>query len=101
GSVTVKSVQGSLSILDQDRAVLAALSSKESVTIPSITAKRSPKVMVAQAGETGTGNDREEFLGLSPWTWAGIGLATVAVGVVVLLAVSKDEDHDRIPICPP
>ena len=46
GSVTVKSFGGSLSVLGQDRAVLASLSSKESVTIPAVTASGT---MVAQA----------------------------------------------------
>lgn len=49
GSVTVKSVQGRISILNQDHVVLAALSSKDSVTIPSITVGGPSKVMVAQA----------------------------------------------------
>jgi hypothetical protein len=38
GSVTIKNLQGSLSILDQDHVVVAALSSKESITIPATMA---------------------------------------------------------------
>jgi hypothetical protein len=84
GAITVKSLQGSLSILNQDRVVLAALSSKETVTVPSVTVKGPPKVMVAQAGEK-TGDQESEswkFLGLGTWWWVGI-----ATGVVVVIAV--------------
>jgi len=51
GSATVKSIQGQFIILDQDRVVLASLSSQESVTIPSKIVKGAPKTMVAQAGD--------------------------------------------------
>src|SRR4030042_6010588 len=51
GSATVRSVQGQFIILDQDRVVLASLSSQESVTIPSKIVKGAPKTMVAQAGD--------------------------------------------------
>ena len=48
GSVTLKSFQGSFSVLGKDRAFLAALSSQETVTIPSVTASGDGKWMVAQ-----------------------------------------------------
>lgn len=51
GSATVKSIRGQLSIIDQDRAVLASLSSKDSVIIPSTTVKGKSKTMLAQVGE--------------------------------------------------
>jgi hypothetical protein len=50
GAVTVRSIQGSFSILGQDRTVLATLSSKDMVTIPSATSSGTLKV--AQAGDT-------------------------------------------------
>ena len=73
-SVTVKTIQGKLSVLDQDRIVLAALSSKDSVTILSITIGGKPRVMVAQAGEKAPTEGAEEFLGLSTWTMGRWGL---------------------------
>ena len=51
GAATLKSIQGQFIILDQDRVVLASLSSQESVTIPSKIVKGAPKTMVAQAGD--------------------------------------------------
>ena len=51
GAATVKSIRGQLFILDQDRAVLASLSSQDSVTIPSTIVKGKPKSMVAQVGD--------------------------------------------------
>jgi hypothetical protein len=105
GSISVESIQGSLSVISQDQVVLAALSSRESVTIPPTTGLTAPKVMVAQVGETGKvgGDPSAEFLGLSTWEWVGIGAGTVAIGAGVGFTVShnKDEDHDRIPLCLP
>ncbi len=51
GSATVKSIRGQLSIIDQNRAVLASISSKDTVIIPSTTVKGKPKTMVAQVGD--------------------------------------------------
>jgi hypothetical protein len=85
GAVTVKSLQGSLSIVNQERVVLAALSSKDTVTIPSAAVKGPSKVMVAQAGETaapGAEAEQWEFLGLTTWWWVAI------IGVVVVAAIT-------------
>jgi len=49
GAVTVKSHQGSVSVIGQDRTVLATLSSKDMVTIPSAVSSGSQKM--AQAGD--------------------------------------------------
>jgi len=51
GAATVKSIRGDLSIIDQDRVVLASISTKDTVIIPSTTVKGKPKTMVAQVGE--------------------------------------------------
>ncbi len=51
GAATVKSLRGHLSVIDQNRAVLASISSKDTVIIPSSTVKGKPKTMVAQAGD--------------------------------------------------
>jgi hypothetical protein len=115
GAVTVKSIRGPVSIQNQDRVVLAALSPKESVTIPFVTASGEQRQMVAQVGEYPTGEAlteeflglsntalTEEFLGLSNTAWMIIGLAAVvAAGVGITLAVSGDDDHDfLVPTSP-
>jgi len=79
GSVTVKSVQGNLSILNRDHVVLAALTSKDSVTIPSITVGGPSKVMVAQAFPKGTGGGFGGAGGLSLGHLAAIGGSMIAV----------------------
>jgi hypothetical protein len=82
---------------------LAALSPKESVTIPFVTASGEQRQMVAQVGEYPTGEAlTEEFLGLSNTTWMIIGLAAVvAAGVGITLAVVDDDDHDfLVPTSP-
>jgi hypothetical protein len=103
GAVTVKSIRGALSITDQEHVVLASLSSKDTVTIPSIAARSPSKVMVAQAGETGAGSESEksEFLGLSTWWWIGIGGAA-AVGIIVGATAGHHGGggHGFVPICP-
>jgi hypothetical protein len=91
GAVTVKSLRGSLSVLNQERVVLASLSSKDTVTLPSVTVKGPPKVMVAQAGETtapvpGAEAEPWEFLGLTTWWWVAIGAVVVIVAVVAVAA---------------
>jgi hypothetical protein len=109
GSVTVKSIRGPLSIQNQDRVVLATISSKESVTLPSITASGKQTVMVAQVREYGeypTGKAlTEELLGLSKTTWMLLALGGVAAaGGVIVLGVTGDEGDEFIlpfvPVCP-
>jgi hypothetical protein len=112
GAVTVKSLQGSLSILGQERVVLASLSSKDAVTLPSAATQGPPKVMVAQAGDkvaAGAEAERWEFLGLTTWWWVAIATVVVVTAVVVPIVIvnSDDDDHDRVapppkpaPSCP-
>jgi hypothetical protein len=96
GALTLTSIRGSLSIQNQDRGVVAALSSRESMTIPSATVSGEQGVMVAQVGDYPTGEAiTEEFLGLSKTTWLLIGLGTVAVagGAIAIAAGGGDGDH--------
>jgi hypothetical protein len=108
GAVTVKSIQGPLSVQNQESVVLAALSSNESVTIPSATAFEGEGEMVAQVydvvsemyptGKAAT----DELLGLSNTTWMFIALGAVAAaGAGIYLGVTKDDDDEfLVPICP-
>jgi hypothetical protein len=119
GSVTVKSLQGSLSILNEDRVVLAALSSKESITIPSIiTASGKSKTMVAQAGEIkevkgerkDTGDEEWRYLGLNAIEWIAVGYAAALVGVLAYVFWPEGEEGENeqraeqapapAPLCP-
>jgi hypothetical protein len=110
GSVTVKSLQGSLSILNEDCDVLAALSSKESITIPSTMASAKPRIMVAQAGEIkevkgeqkSAGDDEWRYLGLNAIEWIAVGYAAALVGVLTYV-FWPEGDKDRVdqdPLCP-
>ena len=101
GAVTIKNIQGNLSVLDENRVLLAGLSSKDSVTVPSTTVKTSPRTMTAQVGQTtgAAATTTGEFLGLSTWAWVGIAAAAGVVGAVVVVA-SQDDDHDRVAVCP-
>ena len=100
GSVTVKSIQSPLSIINRDHVVLASLSSKDSVTIPSATVKGSPKVMVAQAGETKADVETEPFLGISTWGWVGILAGVAAIAGIVIAVSGGGGDGDHAPVCP-
>jgi hypothetical protein len=103
GAVTVKNIQGNLSILDENHVLLAGLSSKDSVTLPSTTVKTSPRTMTAQVGQTTgttTTTTTGEFLGLSTWAWVGIGLAAVVATGIVIAVAQDDDDDDFVPICP-
>ena len=106
GAATVKSIQGPLSIQNQESLVLAAISSKESVTIPSVTVSGDQRQVVAQVGDYDqypTGEAiTEELLGLSYWTWLFIGLAAVAaVGGGITYAATRDGDDDDFILPPP
>lgn len=111
GSVTVKSAQGFLSVIGQDHAVLASLSSKESLTVPSLA-------LVAQAGELAIDaeklvvpetTDRVRSLGLSPWVSAGIvdglilagyGLAAVGLGTYSAVQLTGEGKETLCPRMP-
>ena len=102
GSVTVKSSKGKLTLMNQDRVVLAALSSKDSVTIPSTTVKGKPPVMVAQVGEGTDSAETGTILGMSGAT------PLIIVGGMVLLGLSawglaeifSGGGGDEGPVCP-
>jgi len=113
GSVTIKNLQGSLSILDQDRVVVAALSSKESITIPATMASGKSYKMMAQVGEVRESKretqnviDQEwTYLGLNAIEWIAVGYAAALVGGLTY-AYWPEGDKDRtveqeqVPICP-
>ncbi|MFH1758746.1 MAG: hypothetical protein ABH969_11960 [Pseudomonadota bacterium] len=91
GSLTIRSTQGQLTVLNQDRKVLAALSPKDSLTIPSTivekpVGKKAPPVMVAQVGDEEIPAQPEKYGGLSAKTWGVIGLAVVGVGGILAAA---------------
>lgn len=102
GSVTVKNVQGLITITNEDGAVLASLSAGESITFPSVVAASKPPLMAANAEPEWTEGPVEEegFLGLSNRTWLGIAAAAVVVGVVVGIAASGGDGDHEAPICP-
>jgi hypothetical protein len=106
GSMTVKSVQGLLSVSNEDGAVLASVSTGESITLPSVVVSSGSPIMMAKAETKGTEGPLEEekgFLGLSGWTWFGIAAAVVIVGVIVgvsVWAAGSDDDDREAPVCP-
>jgi hypothetical protein len=78
GAITVKSLRGPLSILSQDRTVLASLSSRDTMTIPSKlspgTSLKPRPQQVAQAGDSkGDTKTGEAILGAGAGTAAGLG----------------------------
>jgi hypothetical protein len=104
GSVTLKSVQGPLQVTSQDGAVLASLSTGESITLPSVVVSSKSPMMMAKAEPKGTEGPLEEEGLLSKWeTWAGIAAAVVVVGVttaVVIWAAGSDHHDHEAPVCP-
>jgi hypothetical protein len=100
GAVTVRTLQGSLTVIDQRQTVLAALSSKEELTLPSASVKTGPRVMVAQtSGTAAGGSEGSEFLGLSTWEWVGVGVGMAGMAGVAVYAEESTKVHDQIPIC--
>jgi len=103
GSATVRSIQDKLSLLNQDRVVLAELSPKDSLTLPSFTIKGNAPVMMAQVGETKASEEKWEFLGIGTWGWVGIGAAAAAViaGVAIAAGGGGGGGGSNVPICVP
>jgi hypothetical protein len=97
GPVTVKSIKGKLTIMNQDRVVLAALSSNDSVTIPSTTVGGKPPVMVAQVGETAAAAGAGTIFGASVTTVIAVVAGAAAIGGIVW-AVSETTKTE--PVCP-
>lgn len=102
GSVTIKGIRGHLSVQSQDHAVLAAISSGESVTIPSVTAWGKQGAILAQVGEPepseaepieeepiGEPEGAEPPFGLESWTPVLVGFGVVAVGGGLLIAAGS------------
>jgi hypothetical protein len=104
GSVTVKSVQGLISVTNDDGALLASLSTGESITLPSVVASPKSPTMMANAEAKSTEGPVEEEALLSKWeTWVGIVAAVVFVGVtagVVVWAAGRDDHDHEAPVCP-
>jgi hypothetical protein len=88
-SVTVKSFKGQLTIMNQDRVVLAALSSKDTITIPSATVGLKPRVMVAQVGEEVAAAGAGTVFGVSATTAVIVGVAGAAAIGGIALAISE------------
>jgi hypothetical protein len=99
GAVTVKSLQGSLSVLNQERVVLASLSSKDTVTLPSVTVKGPSKVMVAKVDEkTSDPAESSKFLGIPTWGWTAI-ISGVAIAAVAVIAALSGGGGGGGPVC--
>ena len=99
GQVTVKSIEGSLAILNRNHLVLATLSSKESITFSST---HSDAIRVAQADDEVI-PEKAPKKGLGTWTWVGIAAGVVAavVGIAVGAGGGGGGGGDQeAPICP-
>ena len=106
GSVTVKSLKGKLTVMNQERVVLSALSPKDSVTIPSVAVGGKPAVMLAQTGgdlgSNGTEDDEEIIFGMSGKTVLLVLGGMIGLGLLGWVAYEafSEHDHDHVPVCP-
>ena len=100
GSLTVKSIQGELSILDQDHIVLASLPPKETLTIPSAIVTGKQRVMIAQSGDPEEEYGKPEEGSLSFNLSSGIGAwASVLLNATMITAITAASMEDSEPIC--
>jgi hypothetical protein len=95
GSVTVKSEQGLLSVLNPQRTVVATLASNDVLTIPAAVATGKESPTLSQAGDPKEGGG---FLGLSTSALVGIGLAAGGIGALGV-AAADSSGSDRRPAC--
>jgi hypothetical protein len=103
GGVTIQSTQGQLTILNQERIVLAAVASKESLTIPSAivekppAGKTPPGIMLAQVGDTETLPPEKTPREFPNWAWGAVGLGFLGIGGI--LALSGGGGGGGAPVC--
>jgi len=101
GSVTINGIEGELSILDQERRVLATLSSRQSITVPSPITSDKRDILIAQVSiptsfRYAMGG---EFLGMSGGPWGVLAGGVMGIGAVAGQSARKDSG-DQVPICP-
>jgi hypothetical protein len=90
-------MKGKLTIMNQDRVVLAALSSKDSVTIPSTTVGGKPPVMVAQVGEP-VPSEETEKKGTTTVIAVLAGAAAIA-GIAIAVSAAGGGGGGEEPAC--
>jgi hypothetical protein len=107
GSVTVKSVQGSISVTNGEGSLLASLSTGESITLPSVIASpksppKSPMMLAQNEPKWTEGPVEEGFLGISnnTWIWIGVGVGVAALIAGIAIGASGGGDHEAVSICP-
>jgi hypothetical protein len=95
GAVTIQANQGQLMLLNKERTVLAAVSPKESITVPAAVAEKSFKgekspIKIAQVGEeepAGAPEKAPKSEGWSTTTWVAIGVGgALVIGGIAALA---------------
>lgn len=97
GQVTVRSLQGNLTILNQNGQFVALVPPKDSITVPSID---TGAMKVAQADDEAISETAKKET-IRPWKWIGIGAGVVAVAAGIALAAGGGGggDHEA-PVCP-
>ena len=87
--------------MNQDHVVLAALSSKDSVTIPSTTVGGKPPVMVAQVGETGCRSASRAETDYGATTVIAVLAGAAAIGgIAVAVSSRRWGGGEEVPVCP-
>jgi len=104
GSLRISGEQGQITVLSQGRKVLAVLSPKETLTIPSTlvegpAGEKALPVRMAQVGDEEAAAQPVKSGGLSAKTWGVIGLAALAAGGVLALG-GGGGGGGAAPICP-
>jgi len=99
GAVTISTARGKLSVLNQDRELLAGLSSNDSITMPSTTVGERAPVRVAQIGG-GLGAGGSVLGGLSGAALGALGGLGLVFGGAIYGASEANDTTDLRPLCP-
>lgn len=101
GGVTVKTIQGSLTVIDGEQTVLAALSSGQDLIIPSAPVKSGKRVAVAQADDPATGGGEGKATSeFSVWEWIGVGASVAGAVGLPVYGFASGRGSDSTPVCP-
>lgn len=105
GAVTINNMKGNISVLDQNQRVLAVLSPKDSLTIPTILTNKPAEekiapVKIAQVGEEEKAAEPEKYVGISVKAWGIIGLAALGATGALIAAGGGGGGGGGAPACP-
>ncbi len=105
GAMKISLIKGKISVINHEQQVLAALSQRDSLTIPAslVNQPLQEKIIplkIAQVGEEELAAEPEKYAGISAKTWGIIGLAALGATGALIAAGGGGGGGGGAPACP-